>query len=297
MHESKVHRYNCFLTLTLNDEHLTERYWTGKHYANGKPAYAGTLAKRDMQLFWKRLRKAYPQLVNRNLIATDSDGTLSEITTPYTTDEHPGNNNSRKSKISYYMCGEYGEQYRRPHYHACLFGMDFNDKKYFCRSPAGEKLYVSETLNTLWPNGYATIGAVTFESAAYVARYVMKKINGKKQQKHYEVIDQETGEIKNLLPEYNDMSRGRGNAIGVKFLNRYFADVYPAGQVIVRGKPSNAPRYYDKQYKKLNPLDYADLKTEREMEVKANWLENTHERLRVKEEVTKAKIRFLKRKI
>ena len=131
----------------------------------------------------------------------------------------------------------------------------------------------------------------------YLSVYVMKKINGQQQKEHYKAINQDTGEIIELLPEYNDMSRGKDNAIGKQFLNRYLADVYPAGQVIVRGKPSNAPRYYDKQFKKLDPHGYADLKSQRELEIRGNWLEQTHERLRVKEEVTQAKLKFLKRKI
>lgn len=288
MHEAKMHRHNSFLTLTLNDENLTDKYYTGLTDRRGKPVYGGTLAKRDVQLFWKRLRKALGKDAREG-------STARFLYTP-----QPAADMGLRPmppKISYYMAGEYGSQYRRPHYHACLFGMDFADKKYFCKSPTGEKLFISETLSQIWPLGHITIGAVTFESAAYVARYVMKKINGERQQKHYEVIDQETGEIKNLLPEYNDMSRGKENAIGKQFLNRYLADVYPAGKVIVRGKPSNSPRYYDKQFKKLDPHSYADLKTQRELEAKAQHLEQTHERLRVREEVANAKIRFLKRKL
>lgn len=284
MHEAKMHRHNCFLTLTLNDEHLTGKYFTGKYYRNGQPAYAGTLLKRDVQLFWKRLRKALSK--GRGAI---HDALL------YTPPSSADMGLRPMPPLKYYMAGEYGEQFRRPHYHACLFGVDFADKKYLCKSPTGEKLYRSPALEQLWTQGFSTIGTVTFESAAYVARYVMKKINGDKQKTHYEVIDQETGEIINLQPEYNDMSRREG--IGKGFLNRYATDVYPLGKVIVRGKQTNAPRYYDKQYKRTDPYAYDELKLTREMEARAKWYENTHERLAVREQVATATINHLKRKL
>ena len=83
-------------------------------------------------------------------------------------------------KIRYYMCGEYGEDLQqpsklgRPHFHACLFGLDFDDKQlYIVRDDV--KLYTSATLEKIWGKGFVTIGDVTFESAAYVARYIAKK--------------------------------------------------------------------------------------------------------------------------
>ena len=100
----------------------------------------GSLDKRHFQLFMKRLRKRYP-----------------------------------KKTIRYFQCGEYGEKLSRPHYHACLFNHDFDDKKLF-KVEGENRLYVSEKLTQLWPYGYSTVGAVTFESAAYVARYVTKKM-------------------------------------------------------------------------------------------------------------------------
>jgi hypothetical protein len=40
-----------------------------------------------------------------------------------------------------------------------------------------------------------SLGDLTFESAAYVARYVVKKINGQQKFLHYAVINHETGEF------------------------------------------------------------------------------------------------------
>ena len=74
--------------------------------------------------------------------------------------------------VRFFHCGEYGEKFSRPHHHACLFGYDFPDKVLFRKTSSGN-LYTSELLSSLWPFGFSTIAAVTFETAAYVARYVL----------------------------------------------------------------------------------------------------------------------------
>lgn len=78
--------------------------------------------------------------------------------------------------IRYYQCGEYGEKFHRPHYHMCLFGHDFYDDREHFKTSTGDKLYVSELLSEVWGMGHCLIGDLTFESAAYVARYVTKKL-------------------------------------------------------------------------------------------------------------------------
>ena len=75
------------------------------------------------------------------------------------------------------MCGEYGDKLGRPHYHAIIFGVTFVDKKLWSIR-RGNNLYRSATLEKLWPYGFSSIGTVNFETAAYVARYVTKKITG-----------------------------------------------------------------------------------------------------------------------
>jgi hypothetical protein len=84
--------------------------------------------------------------------------------------------NSHK-KIRYYHCGEYGERLGRPHYHAILFNHSFSDKK---KLNGHKDLYTSKQLDATWQRGYASIGMVTPESAAYVANYIQKKNSRKK---------------------------------------------------------------------------------------------------------------------
>jgi len=193
------------------------------------------------------------------------------------------------------MAGEYGENFGRPHFHACIFGYDFHDKKLWQRSPSGSMLYRSKDLELLWPFGYSSIGDVNFESAAYVARYIMKKVTGKNANNHYQEICQDTGEITIRKPEFNKMSLKPG--IGRDFYKKYASDIYPHDYVILRGKKVKPPKYYDKQYKIDQPYEYDELLYMREKNAKLNSEDNTPERLLVKEAVTLAKLQQLKRNL
>jgi hypothetical protein len=191
------------------------------------------------------------------------------------------------------MAGEYGEKYHRPHWHACIFGYDFPDKKLFKRTSSGSLIYRSEHLETLWPFGHSSIGDLTFESAAYTARYIMQKQTGKQSIAYYTRIDTETGEINQLKPEFNKMSLKPG--IGYEWYKKYTSDVYPNDYVVIRGKKVKPPKFYDKKYKTDYPYEYDELIYKRETSAKLHSEDNTPERLAVKEQVTKAKLQKLKR--
>jgi hypothetical protein len=73
-----------------------------------------------------------------------------------------------------------------------------------------------------WGKGHCLVGDLTFESAAYVARYVVKKINGQQKFLHYAIINHETGEFHSLKQEYtilftthhrNHISLSRGGIV------------------------------------------------------------------------------------
>jgi len=97
------------------------------------------------------------------------------------------------------------------------------------------------------------VGGVSFQSAAYVARYLMKKVNGDGATAHYVLPD--SGEIR--VPEFCHMSLKPG--IGAGWLSRFGSEVYPEGQVLINGVLRNAPKYYDRQYKKYFPKDYESM--------------------------------------
>jgi len=159
-----------------------------------------------------------------------------------------------------FYCGEYGETTRRPHYHAILFGFRPNDPELF--SQGKHKLYESKLLRETWGLGHASFGEATFETAAYVARYVTKKITGPAAEKHYQTVDPETGEIYDLVPEFNGMSRRPG--IGLPWLKKYGRGAYERDEVVLRSKAMKPPRAYDLQFEVTDPLLFQSVKLARQ---------------------------------
>ena len=150
-------------------------------------------------------------------------------------------------------------------------------------------------LTKLWGKGHCSVGALTFESAAYVSRYIMKKVNGKLAKFHYEAIDYETGEIFNLKPEYVTMSRMPG--IASEWFKRFHRDVYANKKdfITVRGRKMRPPKFYDNLLKKLDPTLMEDIIEQR--------LDNfdptnsTPDRLNVRRQVAEARIAHYSRDV
>lgn len=181
----------------------------------------------------------------------------------------------------FYMCGEYGDRTNRPHYHACIFGYSFPDRKLFRRTNAGSLIYRSDLLESVWPLGISSVGDLTFESAAYVSRYVMKKITGDLAKEHYKRVDVDTGEVFHVEPEFCHMSLKPG--IGAAWFDKYKSDVYPHDHVVINGKEAKPPRYYDKLLKRTDCYDFDDVKQQRIVDAIESWEDNTDQRLRDKE--------------
>lgn len=129
-----------FVTLTYDNDHVP----IGMIDPNGVPVY--TLCKRDVQLWLKRLRKYLP-------------------------DKH----------IRYYIAGEYGPKTLRPHYHGIIFGLDLSDifgLVQYGKNAFGQNYYTSPWFEKLWKCGYVSIAPVSWQTCAYVSRYVTKKLSG-----------------------------------------------------------------------------------------------------------------------
>lgn len=185
----------------------------------------------------------------------------------------------------FFCCGEYGEEGGRPHFHAVLFGVSFSDRASLGKGDSGFRVFRSDELSELWPAGFASVGDVTFESAAYVARYVVKKVTGDEAAAHYG----------DRTPEFARMSLKPG--IGARWLEKFWSDVFPSGKVVARGFVSNAPRFYRKKFAARFPELAAAQSAKQMEEVQLRVEEDAPDRVRAKEAVTRARLSMLKRKI
>ncbi|AXH74696.1 MAG: replication initiator protein [Microviridae sp.] len=226
-------------------------------YSDQELPESGSLVKSHFQAFMKRLRKFHG------------------------------------SQIRYFHCGEYGETTRRPHYHAILYGIDFADKKPHKKTPQGDQLWTSETLDKIWGKGHCLIGQVSQQSAAYVARYIMKKVNGEAAQEHYRNINLATGEIYDLQPEYVTMSLKPG--IGATWYERFRLDVFPSDTVIQGGRENLPPKYYLGLLARESERASQKVKAKRIRRAKKHSADSTPERLRARLTVKQSQISQLKR--
>lgn len=155
--------------------------------------------------------------------------------------------------IGIYVVGEYGAENKRPHWHAIIFNWYPADATYYRSNERGDRLFTSEKLDELWgkndpdqkPN---EIGAVTFESAGYVARYSAKKLVHGYDQSH----------------DYKPICRASSkHAIGKRWLEKFHTDIFNHGQTILPdGRPTGVPRYYEKWLKKFQPESWIKYVTE-----------------------------------
>lgn len=209
----------------------------------------GNLQVRDWQLFAKRLRK-------------------------------------QRGPFRFMHCGEYGEEKGRPHYHALIFGINWDeDKLYKKKNDNGDVIYTSKSLEETWGNGYCTVGDLTYETAAYVARYTLKKQTGFKASPKWD----------DRKAEYITMSRRPG--IGAKWIEKWMTDVYPWDEVVIDRKATRPPKYYDQQLEKINPELMKKIKGARKRKARKHEKDNTPERRIVRENVLKAKLARNKREI
>ena len=201
--------------------------------------FQATLVKKDVQDFMKRLRKRL-----------------------------------EPAKIRYYLCGEYGENYGRPHYHIIVFGLSVQDAERVVRD--------------CWLFGFVHIGSVTVDSANYVARYCTKLLTGKGKEWY---ID------RNIIPEFSLMSRRPG--IGAGWLEKYGNEVKTHHKVVVKGKEVTPPRYYrDKLYDESDrcvvrdsSLDYIIAKERQLTDDVLNFPGMEEERIRTREKTILARLK------
>ena len=221
--EAKKYQFNYVLTLTYDEDNI--KIVDGVNLETGELAKVGTLVPEDLTKFMKDLRRYY--------------------------EYHYGLTN-----IRFYACGEYGDvkNTHRPHFHVIVFNCPIFDLKEFFINAIGEKVYLSDTIASIWKKGQISVIELSWESAAYVARYVMKKVKGKGAKEFYEKAG--------IVPEFVRMSRSRG--IGYDYFNENKDHIYECDEIIYKGKKCpqvvKPPKYFDKLYDLEEPEKMQKLK-------------------------------------
>lgn len=195
----------------------------------------------------------------------------------------------RVGKLRFFMCGEYGENTDRPHYHALLFGYRPDDLVRANSVYSADPIYDSPAVRETWGKGHISIGDVTYASARYCAVYATKKITGDMARDHYARLNYATGEITELQPEFAHMSLRPG--IGAEWLKKFYPDLYLSGAdaVVIDGQRRSIPRYFHSAMENIAPLVLDDHQFKMYMEATKHPENNTAERLQVREAVTLAK--------
>lgn len=224
-------------------------------YSDDNLPRGNTLVLEHLQLFMKRLRK------------------------------HVWKTQNGKTGLRFFACGEYGSKTNRPHYHLLLLDTDFTDKR-LVKSGAAYNLYDSPVLSKLWPYGHHALGDVTFDSAAYVARYCLKK-----NQNGHTVTD-------GRLPEFVTMSRNPG--LGAGYFDKYKDELLSHDTIIVNGVNAALPRFYDGKIETIlsektqtglyTPWEKRKLGRRRKHPL--NKADQTQRRLRDREVVLQAKLKL-----
>lgn len=223
-HEAQMYQNNSFVTLTYSDEHT-----------NGRLIYD------DFQLFQKKLRNyIFINLLNKMFpdLSEQTQKKLWKETPKERRDDIYG-----KIKIGILVTGEYGDQTKRPHWHALIFNWRPDDMVHKYTSDRGDKAFSSKILDELWGNGITETGDITFESAGYCARYAAKKlVHGYDGEHDFEPISR----------------RSSKNAIGKRWIEKYWTQTFQNGYVNIKKGDgqiiqSPIPRYYEKWFKKNHP--------------------------------------------
>lgn len=168
VYESKAHVSNCMVTLTYDNFVRNDK---GEIIGETPVNPNLKVNQRDVQLFFKRLRKWYSKVSNE--------------------------------KIKYLCSAEYGSRTHRAHYHCILFGVRFPDLSFYKKSKRGNPIYMSKTLLKLWNHGICTVDSINVQSA--VARYCTKYCCKQRSDRTFMLTSQRIG-LDKLCEKFNGRS-------------------------------------------------------------------------------------------
>lgn len=270
MMEMQDHKESWFLTLTYDDEHLPIVH--GFDSETGEVFDFMSLQKKDLQDFNKRLRS---QLF-RDYKKENADG------------ETP-------PRFRFYACGEYGDRTYRPHFHGIYFGLVIPDLEFY-KSDGRFSYYTSEYLKRIWQRGFVVVAQANWHTAAYCARYVMKKQKG---------MNKAVYDDFGIEPEFVLMSRRPG--IARKFFDERAPDMFEYDKIFIDdGKDSKEfvpPRYFKKLFDQVDAAAASQKVQERMARATAKMLmkrgqtsQSYLELLQTEEDALKRKTKVLQRK-
>ena len=202
-----------------------------------------------------------------------------------------------KTKIRYFACGEYGSQTLRPHYHIGLYNYKPKDEKIFKFNKRKDIVYVSKEIEKIWGKGFITVGELTLESAAYIARYTQKKIY----EKHDEILEK-LGRKK----EFILTSRRPGIGLHVVADVEEFEKIKRNFGIFIKQKSKivlkNIPRIIREKWKEIDALEYYNAAEKNRLDKKNEWIEKMkkinmpeEEYIKMKNKQTLDRIKKLKR--
>lgn len=191
-----------------------DNYFITLTYADDALPAGSDLDYRDLDLFWKKARH--------------------EFQTP-------------ARPFKYFACGEYGDRTLRPHYHFAGFDFKIDDLRPFKQTASGW-YFLSERLREVWKHGHVIVAPLDWDCAAYISRYVTKKMHGATK-RYKDTFDPETGEVHAYTVERAFQSKG----LGLPWYEANKDEVWNLDGCLFKGqylvKP---PRYY---YKRLQDED------------------------------------------
>lgn len=246
--ESKKSKNNYFVTLTYDDEHLPmdEEITTSKGITYTRTDdWKGNLRPSDLTKFIHDIRQYYYR-------------------------------ERGKTGIKYLACGEYGTKNQRPHYHIIFFDCPFESKDFYnARLIEHEYYWQNKIIEKYWTKGISNVSEASWNTIAYVARYVTKKAYG----------DQAEDEraAKGQIAEFIRVSKG----IGKDYWDKNKEKILQTDSITIKnGKgvhQCKPPKYFTRLLKKENEELYKTVRVKREKDnanmQKAKDMTHTYGRL------------------
>lgn len=252
-YEAETHKHNWFLTITYDQEHLPEADdMIGEYGEEICQNPNGTLKPSDFTNFLKRLRDFYKRKYN-----------------------HEG--------IRFMGCGEYGSKGMRPHYHAIMFNLPIQPEKmkFHEYNANHEALWRVPELEKIWEKGMIVAAEVNWNTCAYVARYITKKVGLPTQEAYYKRLG--------IEPEFFRMSRRPG--IGREYFEKHKDEIYASDNLVIKKYGGGTmkvkpPRYYDRLYDIENHEQMETIKKKRNANAeRINHLRDSQTTLHRKEQL------------